>query len=246
MNNASDMLIVALDGTFDQAKSWADKLEGTANWVKIGMSLFYQAGPESVAYFKERGFKVFLDLKVHDIAHQVRLTLEVLAELGVDMVTIHASGGPAMIEAARQGADLGAAKARTTPPIILAVTVLTSLSQDDIIAIGVNASLTQQVERLAKLSYLHGADGVVCSPQEASLIRDALGPDAYIVTPGVRMAEDERGDQVRISTPAQAYQAGSTHIVVGRPITQAPDCAFAARRILADLTSALAHDWSNE
>lgn len=246
MINGQDMLIVALEGTFDEAKAWAQELEGSVKWVKIGMSLFYQTGPESVAYFKERGFKVFLDLKVHDIAHQVQLTFEGLAQLGADMVTIHASGGAAMIQAARAGADAGALRSGHDAPIILAVTVLTSLSEQDIHAIGVESSIPSQVERLAKLAYYNGADGIVCSPQESRLVRAALGPDAYIVTPGVRMSDDTLDDQVRVTTPAEACRAGSTHVVVGRPITQAPHSLTAAEKIMADLTSALAHDWSDQ
>jgi len=176
----------------------------------------------------------FVDLKLHDIPHQVEGAAREIAKLGCAMFTVHAAGGRAMMEAAVRGARAGAKEAGVKKPAVLAVTVLTSMDDEDLLDIGVNASADVQVARLARLARESGVDGVVCSPQEASAMREALGPDALIVTPGVRPTWAAAGDQARIATPAAALEAGASHLVIGRPITQADDPAQAFDRIVKE------------
>ena len=233
-----DNLIVALDGSTQDLLWWARELKGTVSWVKIGMTNFYAEGPQLVRQVQEYGYKIFLDLKLHDIPHQVRGAAFQLAQLGVDMVTIHASGGSDMIAAAREGLDEGAKLAHKSAPKLLAVTVLTSLDDNALHALGVESSSGEHVKRLAQLAYAAGADGVVCSPLESALVRETLGDDALIVTPGVRPQWAAANDQMRITTPSQALKNGSTHLVIGRPITAANDKAQAILDILEEMKEA--------
>ena len=228
-------LIVALDGSVEQIYAWTDQLQDEVDWVKIGMTNFYAQGPQLVADIKKKGFNIFLDLKLHDIPHQVEGAAFQLASLGVGMVTIHASGGRDMIAAARKGLDAGAQSAGVKAPALLAVTVLTSMSDDTLHEIGVSASSREQVARLAQLAFAAGADGIVCSPLESALVKEVAPAGALIVTPGVRPTWAAAQDQVRIQTPAQALENGSTHLVVGRPITGADNSAEAARKVLAEM-----------
>lgn len=234
---ASERVIVALDCSADEAIALADKLAGKASWVKIGMTLYYAEGPAIVALFKRRGFKVFLDLKFHDIPHQVEGAARSAAASGADMITMHTVGGVAMMQAAQRGAEEGARLAGGDTPATLGITVLTSMNDETLAATGVVRPLPEQVRALAGQAREAGIAGVVASPQEASMLREVLGPDAYIVTPGVRPAGAALGDQSRVATPEQAFSAGASHIVIGRPITQAedPEAAFAA--IAAQLDS---------
>lgn len=222
-------IIVALDLPEREALALADVLPRGA-WLKVGMTLFYAAGPRIVSELKARGFRVFLDLKLHDIPHQVREAAAVLGELGADLLTVHAAGGPDMVAAAREGLDRVSAATK-----ILAVTVLTSMDAAGLAQIGVGRLLPDQVRELARGSYAAGADGVVCSPLEARDLRAALGPEALIVTPGVRPAGANAGDQSRVATPGAAIKNGASHVVVGRPITQAADPAAAFEAIAADI-----------
>jgi len=235
MTTPKDQLIVALDGTPEEVVAWADALQGIVAWVKVGMTLHYVLGRQIIDDLHARGFKIFLDLKLHDIPHQVEGAASALGALGVEMMTVHAAGGLDMMTAAVFGANRGAASAGKQTPTILAVTVLTSMNAAALNQIGVPDDPRTQVARLARLSSQAGVDGIVCSPLEAPLVRSVLGPHGAIVTPGVRPAGSEIGDQSRIATPARALELGATHLVVGRPITQAPDPAAAAQSILASL-----------
>ncbi|MBY0336341.1 MAG: orotidine-5'-phosphate decarboxylase [Acetobacteraceae bacterium] len=225
--SARERLIVALDAPTDaQALAWAGAVAGEAGLVKCGLELFCAAGPGIVPRLAAQA-PVFLDLKLHDIPNTVAGAVRSLAPLGAAMLTLHAPGGAAMIAAAREAAETaGAAR-----PILLAVTVLTSLDAAALAAAGMGSDTRAQVLRLARLAMAAGADGLVCSPQEVAPIRDALGAAPMLVVPGIRPAGSAVGDQARVATPAQAVAEGADWIVVGRPITQAPDPAAAARAL---------------
>ena len=232
---ARERIIVAFDCDRERALELASELQGVATWVKIGMTLYYREGPSIVAAMHERGFKVFLDLKFHDIPHQVRGAAASAAATGADMLTMHAVGGVPMMEAGREGAAAGAEEAGNADPVTLGITVLTSMDAPTLAATGVVRPVQEQVVELAKQARQAGLSGVVASPQEASMLREALGPDAYIVTPGVRPAGSDVGDQSRIATPAQAFANGASHLVIGRPITAAEEPSRAFEEIVASL-----------
>ena len=232
---ARERIIVAFDCDRERALELASELQGVATWVKIGMTLYYREGPSIVAAMHERGFKVFLDLKFHDIPHQVRGAAASAAATGADMLTMHAVGGVPMMEAGREGAAAGAEEAGNADPVTLGITVLTSMDAPTLAATGVIRPVQEQVVELAKQARQAGLSGVVASPQEASMLREALGPDAYIVTPGVRPAGSDVGDQSRIATPAQAFANGASHLVIGRPITAAEEPSRAFEEIVASL-----------
>ena len=232
---ARDRVIVALDCDAGMAFELADALRGKAAWVKVGMMLFYANGPAIVRALRERGFKVFLDLKFHDIPHQVEGAAASAVESGADMLTMHTVGGVAMMRAAQRGAERAAAEQGVDVPATLGITVLTSMDDAALKQTGVARSLTEQVEALAQQTQDAGISGVVASPKEAGFLRRALGPNAYIVTPGVRPKGSELGDQSRVATPAEAFAAGASHIVVGRPITRAADPAMAFEAIASEL-----------
>lgn len=227
----STPLIVALDFPDEAAAlAMADRLDPTRARVKVGKELFTRAGPGCVRRLIERGFDVFLDLKYHDIPNTVAGALAAAAELGVWMVNVHASGGPKMLAAAR-----AAIPADSGGPLVTAVTVLTSLDSAQLTAIGVTCPPAEQVLRLARLTAAAGLDGVVCSAQEAPSLRAALPVSFGLVTPGIRPAGAHEDDQQRRATPEAALAAGATWLVVGRPITRAPDPDAAVSRILAGL-----------
>lgn len=228
-----DRIIVALDCDRSRALELADMLAGHATWLKIGMTLFYQEGPYFVTALQKRGFKVFLDLKFHDIPHQVKGAAKAAAEAGADMLTMHAIGGIKMMQAAKEG--LAQARWVDTEPISLGITVLTSMSAEDLELTGVTRSVTDQVIELAKQAKEAGLSGVVASPQEAHMLREVLGADAYIVTPGVRPIGSDLSDQSRVATPKQAFDNGASHIVVGRPITEQADPVAAFEAIAKEL-----------
>lgn len=231
-----DRIIVALDQPdLAGALACARALVGHARWVKVGMTLYYREGPVVVAAMRELGFDVFVDLKLHDIPHQVEGAARSLGVLGAGMLTVHASGGAAMIEAAVRGAREGAEAAGVSAPAVIAVTVLTSMDAETLNSVGVTDTPADQAAGLAALAKTAGAHGVVCSPQEAADLRALLGPDALVVTPGVRPAGSAAGDQSRMATPAAAFAAGASHIVVGRPITAAEDAAAAFQAIIDGL-----------
>ncbi len=228
-----DRVIVALDCDRTRALELADCLADRASWVKVGMTLFYQEGPYFITALQKRGFSVFLDLKFHDIPHQVRGAAKAAAEAGADMLTMHAVGGIKMMEAAKEG--LQDAQWVKKEPISLGITVLTSMSAEDLQASGVQRPVEEQVINLAKQAQQAGLSGVVASPQEAALLRQTLGPHAYIVTPGVRPQGADVGDQSRVATPKQAFDNGASHIVIGRPITEQSDPAAAFDAIVKEL-----------
>lgn len=228
-----DRVIVALDCDRSRALELADILAGKAKWLKVGMTLFYQEGPYFINALQKRGFKVFLDLKFHDIPHQVKGAAKAAAEAGADMLTMHAVGGIKMMEAAKEG--LADARWVEEEPISLGITVLTSMSAEDLSATGVNRPVVDQVAELARQAKQAGLSGVVASPQEAAMLREILGPDSFIVTPGVRPVGSAMGDQTRVATPRQAFDNGASHIVVGRPITESDDPAAAFEAIAKEL-----------
>lgn len=225
-------VIVGLDFP-DAASALAlvDRLDPSTCGVKIGKELFTSAGPDVVRACVERGFRVFLDLKFHDIPNTVGHACAAATRLGVWMLNVHASGGPAMLDAARAGADRAANETGRPSPLVIAVTVLTSLSDDDLAQIGVTESSQAHAVRLARLAQAHGLDGAVCSPHEVAALREACGRDFKLVTPGIRASDANVDDQTRIATPETAVRAGADYLVIGRPITQAPDAPAALRSI---------------
>ena len=227
----STKIIVAFDFA-DAASALAlvERLDPALCRLKVGKELFTVAGPELVRTLVARGFDVFLDLKFHDIPNTVAAACRAAASLGVWMMNVHASGGRRMMEAAREAlADL------PHPPLLIAVTVLTSMSAEDLGEVGVASSPADQVLRLARLTQACKLDGVVCSAQEATLLRANLGTDFRLVTPGIRPAGAAIGDQRRVMTPVEALLAGATDLVIGRPITAAADPLAALKQIQSDI-----------
>lgn len=226
--DARDRIIVALDHPdLDSALACARTLVGHARWVKVGMTLYYREGPGAVAAMRDLGFDVFVDLKMHDIPHQVEGAAASLGALGAGMLSVHASGGADMMEAAVRGAAAGSAAAAVPRPAVIAITVLTSMDAEALASVGVPDPPADQAAGLAALARTAGVDGIVCSPREAADMRALLGPAALVVTPGVRPTGADAGDQARTATPREAFAAGASHIVVGRPITAAGDPAAA-------------------
>ena len=233
MQIAGPRILVAMD--FDNAEdclAMAARLSPSDCRLKVGKELFTACGPLIVEKLMSLGFEIFLDLKFHDIPNTTAKAVKAAAELGVWMVNVHASGGERMLNAARD-----ALIARTAPnPLLIAVTVLTSMEQADLQAIGIEQSPEQQVMRLAKLTQSSGLDGIVCSAQEASLMRREFGADFCLVTPGIRLPSSPADDQRRTLTPAAALAAGSSYLVIGRPITQSADPVATCRQIIKSLT----------
>jgi orotidine-5'-phosphate decarboxylase len=231
---ARDRLIVALDVPgAAQARQIVQDLGEIVSTYKVGKQLFVAEGPQFVRELVASGRKVFLDLKFHDIPNTVAEAVRSAAELGVSMLTVHAGGGSKMLRAAAETASQSLAK-----PLILAVTVLTSLSDSDLQEVGVSGNVVSQVLRLGALARAAGCGGLVASAQEAGELRRELGDAFAIITPGVRPSGAGVGDQARVVTPRDAIAAGASHLVVGRPITQAKDAANAAREIVAEIESA--------
>ena len=226
-------VIVALDfENKEKTLAFLDRFEGAEKpFVKIGMELFYAEGPEVVREIKARGHKIFLDLKLHDIPNTVKKAMAVLSRLDVDMVNLHAAGTRAMMEAALEGLT----RLDGSRPLLLAVTQLTSTSQERMTQeLLIDQPLDQVVLAYAKNAAAAGLDGVVCSPLEAGEVHSACGDKFLTVTPGVRFADGDVGDQVRVTTPGRARELGSDYIVVGRPITQAADPVAAYRRAVKE------------
>jgi orotidine-5'-phosphate decarboxylase len=228
-------LLVALDvDTVAEARAMAGRLRGAVGGFKIGSRLFTREGPAFVDELVSHGDRVFLDLKFHDIPHTVAGAVAAATRLGVWMVDVHASGGGAMMRAARAAADEEAARGSRPAPLVIAVTMLTSLDQAALSEIGLTASVQVQVERLAALAESAGLDGVVASPQEIAIIRKLCGAGFNIVAPGIRGADDAKGDQSRTMSAAGALAAGASYLVVGRPIIAAADPRAAAERIASE------------
>jgi orotidine-5'-phosphate decarboxylase len=235
-----DQLLVALDvDTAAEARAFADRLRGAVGGFKIGSRLFTSEGPRLVEEFVARGDRVFLDLKFHDIPNTVAGAVTAATRLGVWMVNVHASGGGTMLRAARAAADEEAARRSRPAPLVIAVTMLTSLDQRALTEIGVSEPMAAQVGRLAALAESCGLDGVVASPQEIEIIRRRCGRQFVIVTPGIRGAAEQKGDQSRTLSAADALAAGATYLVVGRPILAAADPRAAAERIAAESVSGM-------
>ncbi|MBK9138475.1 MAG: orotidine-5'-phosphate decarboxylase [Verrucomicrobia bacterium] len=229
-------IIAALDvPTPERALELAGQLAGAVGAFKVGKELFTAAGPDIVRRLRATGAAVFLDLKFHDIPNTVAAAVRAAVRLDVQMLTIHASGGRPMMQAAEEAARDEAARQGAAPPLVLGVTVLTSLDDAALAEVGIAATSAQQVARLARLAAEAGLRGMVCSPLEIGLLRNVLPPTVQLVTPGIRPAGADRGDQKRTLTPAEAIAAGANWLVIGRPIIAAPDPAAAARAIAESL-----------
>lgn len=235
MSGTRDRLAFPLDyPTLDEARRGAERVVAHTGVLKVGLELFVREGPAAVRLGAELGAAIFLDLKLHDIPETVERAVASAAQFGVRYLTLHAAGGPRMLEAAakrvvRENASL----------TLLAVTVLTSLDDADLRAVGVSDATGPQALRLAKLAVASGVRGLVCSAAEVGALRQAVGPEIVLVTPGIRLADDTKADdQKRVGTPASAIRDGSSLLVVGRPIRDAADPAAAARRILDEIASA--------
>lgn len=235
---ADDRLIVALDvPTLEAMKEVVTSLGDSVSYYKVGMELFYAAGEETVTYLRKAGKNVFLDLKLHDIPNTVAQGITSLTCLGAQLMTIHGQGGKVMMEAAVKAAKETAAKLGVERPKLLAITVLTSFDDANWSAIGGQLPIADQVVRLAKLAQSAGMDGVVASPLEAKLIREACGPEFLIVTPGIRPSFAATNDQKRIATPKSALQDGASRLVIGRPITKAENPQQAVKLIVEEMES---------
>lgn len=236
MIEPGERLIVALDvENKEQAIAMCELIGEGASFYKVGLQLFIAEGPSIIETLKSRGVRVFLDLKLHDIPHQVANACREVVRLGVDMMTIHATGGAEMMQAAAHSVQLAAVEFRVRPPVLLGVTLLTSLNQIRAGEIGVQGPLHEHVVRLASLAQRSGLDGIVASPHEAGQLREVLGEDFVLVTPGIRSGADAMGDQKRTMGAAAAIEAGANYIVVGRPITAASDPRSAALSIAEEL-----------
>ena len=227
-------VIVALDfDNVEQANQLVEQLEPSACKLKVGKEMFTLFGPEFVKSLINKGFDVFLDLKFHDIPNTTSAAVAAAAELGVWMVNVHASGGEKMMVACRERLE----SFGNDRPLLIAVTVLTSMSDEDLAGIGIASSAEAHVSRLATLTKNSGLDGVVCSAQEAPRLKAEQGSDFQLITPGIRPLTADKGDQQRIMTPTDALKAGSDYLVIGRPITQAPDPLAALKAIYAEVVS---------
>jgi orotidine-5'-phosphate decarboxylase len=228
-----------VDGA-ERALAVAGQVRGIAGGLKVGSRLFTMAGPDLVRRLVDSGARVFLDLKFHDIPNTVAQAVDAAVRTGAWMINVHASGGAAMMQAAARAAAEAAAATGAQPPLVIGVTVLTSMDEETLTQTGVTRPLVDQVLALARMAQSAGLHGVVASPQETTAIRRACGPQFVIVTPGIRGASagQEKNDQLRTLGPAEAIKAGATYIVVGRPIIGAPDPAAAARSIVDELASA--------
>jgi orotidine-5'-phosphate decarboxylase len=228
MNKAE--LIVALDvPNVEAMEAKLQELPDCIEWYKVGLEIFCAEGPAVLEPLKKRGKKIFLDLKLHDIPRTVGNAVKTAAEHGVNLMTVHAVGGRAMLEEAAK-----AAAECENPPKIVAVTTLTSLSQDDFKDLGVDRTVSEQALALGRLAISSGIDGMVTSAHEAKVLREEF-PDAILVTPGIRMPEGDVADQKRVATPSFAVEQGATHLVVGRPIVQSADPEAAANSIINDM-----------
>jgi orotidine-5'-phosphate decarboxylase len=235
MTNAGRIVIPLDVADLDRAEHLVRALQPSVGMFKIGKQLFTAAGPAAVAMVRGLGAEVFLDLKWHDIPSTVAAACRAAADLDVAMLNVHASGGAAMLRAARDAIDTIASNAGTRQPKLLAVTVLTSLTAAGLRAVGVDDSPSEQVARLARLALDCGCDGLICSPLEVARLRQEHGSGPTLVVPGVRPVWAAANDQQRAATPAEAVDAGADYLVIGRPVTASDDPVAAARRVVAEL-----------
>jgi len=234
----SDRIFCALDTVETEAAvTLARKLEGVVGGVKLGLEFFCANGADGFKAVAETGMPIFLDLKFHDIPNTVAGAVRAVAPLGPKILTIHTQGGPEMMRRAAETAGEEAAKHGHAKPWVAGVTILTSMDDDDLTAIGVEDKVADQVARLAALGHSCGLDGMVCSPREITLARAATAPDFRLVVPGIRPAGSAAGDQKRVMTPSDAVTAGADVLVIGRPITQADDPAATAKAIAASINA---------
>jgi orotidine-5'-phosphate decarboxylase len=241
-SNPKDKLIFALDAaSYEEALSWIDLLSGHVGMFKVGKELFTSVGPKIIETVKHRAGKVFLDLKFHDIPNTVARAAEAAVALDVDMFNIHAAGGSRMMRETVEAVTACAGKRGIAPPVVLAVTVLTSLNNSDLLEIGFKKTTDEMVVQLAKMAHLAGITGVVASPRDIAAVRSACGEDFVIVTPGIRSADEPvKDDQKRTLSAFEAIQSGADYIVVGRPIRKAKDPLTACRRIIDEISGGLA------
>lgn len=233
---SSDKLIVALDvANMAKVRQLVEQLDDSVSYYKVGMELFYGVGTDVIRYLKNSGKNIFVDLKMHDIPNTVAQGAAMLTKMGMSMLNVHALGGADMMKGAAEAVTNMADSLSIPRPKLIAVTILTSMGDKDWSTLNYKLSISEQAVLLAKMAQDSGLDGVVASPQEAALIREACGRDFLIVTPGVRPLGAESNDQSRIATPAMAMQNGATHLVVGRPITKAADPKAAAEQILKEM-----------
>jgi orotidine-5'-phosphate decarboxylase len=236
-NNPKDKIIFALDVEhFGEAQRWVKLLKDHVGIFKIGKQLFTHAGPKVVDMIRQKGQKVFLDLKFHDIPNTVAKAGGEATKLGVAMFTLHALGGFEMMKKTVDASRATAKSLGIPKPLILAVTILTSMDEETLKEVGVQGPLIEEVGRLAFLSMKAGVDGVVASPQEIGIIRERCGEKFLIVTPGIRHPSDKRDDQKRTMSPKEAIAAGANYLVIGRPIKEAKDPLEAVQRIIEDIT----------
>lgn len=238
MTKPAERIFVALDTTnVEEARALAQRLKGAVGGVKLGLEFFTANSGSGVRTVTKTGLPLFLDLKFHDIPNTVAGAIRAAVKLRPKILNVHAGGGPAMMRAAAEAATEAAKELNVPRPLVIAVTVLTSLDTDDLKAVGQSATPAEQVVRLAKLTKECGLDGVVCSPKETASVREACGPDFKLVVPGIRPSLSLSNDQKRTSGPADAISAGADFLVIGRPITRAPDPVAAARAMAATLTA---------
>lgn len=239
MGKGTDRLIVALDvPALEQAVKIVDELGDLAQYYKVGMEAFYGMGHALLAQMASRGKKIFIDLKLHDIPTTVARTVKVLCDFSPAFLTLHAAGGSKMLQAAAKAADDWAARTKRPRPKLLAITVLTSISETDWVEIGYQSPIRESVLRMAVMCKEAGMDGVVASPREAAAIRALCGNDFLVVTPAIRLSPSENGDQSRTATPAQALKLGADYLVVGRPIYSADDPRAVAENIIKEIEAA--------
>ncbi len=239
--SANRSVFCALDTTDTAAaQRTADQVREAVAGIKLGLEFFCANGPAGVAAVAERGLPLFLDLKLHDIPNTVAGAMRGICRLRPTLTTIHAGGGPTMMEAAAKAASETAAALGIRRPLVLAVTVLTSVDADELATVGVTSPVLDQVRRLAALAQRAGVDGVVCSPHEVAELRRLCGPEFKLVVPGIRPAGADIGDQKRVLTPARAVALGADYLVIGRPITAAADPAAAARAIAEEIAAGAA------
>ena len=231
-----DRIIFALDvGNISSAVSWVNKLSGHVGYFKVGLQLFTATGPDVVNHIKDGGLKCFLDLKFHDIPNTVAGAVKSATRLGVDMLTVHLSGGKAMVAAAFNAAGDEADRLGIKRPKIIGVSVLTSLSDAELKDLGVSSPVKDQVDRFLRMAVVAGIEGMVCSPADLFPIRRQTPQGFLLITPGIRPEWSEKGDQARIATPGTAIKAGADLLVIGRPISEAPDPIAAVDRIVAEM-----------